>query len=63
MIEIGQLEGWGQVLYAGVSIFFPWTRGNAHERFVTLVAEGKGKLKLRIGSVRVGFRTLEVETG
>ena len=45
------------------TIFFPWTRGNAHERFVTLVAEGKGKLKLRIGSVRVGFRTLEVETG
>jgi len=63
MIEVGQLEGWGQGLYAGVSIFFPWTRGNAHERFVTLVAEGKGKLKLRIGSVRVGFRTLEVETG
>jgi hypothetical protein len=62
MIELGHLEGWGQGLYAGVNIFFPWTRGNAHERFVTLVAEGKGKLKLRIGSVRVGYRTLEVET-
>jgi len=61
-VELGHLEGWGQGLYAGVTIFFPWTRGNAHERFVTLVAEGKGKLKLRIGSVRVGFRTLEVET-
>ncbi len=63
MIELGHLEGWGQGLYAGVNIFFPWTRGNAHERFVTLVAEGKGKLRLRVGSVRVGFRTLEVETG
>ena len=62
MVELGHLEGWGQGLYAGVSIFFPWTRGNAHEKFVTLVAEGKGKLKLRVGSVRVGFRTLEVET-
>ncbi len=62
MIEIGHLEGWGQGLYAGVTIFFPWTRGNAHEKFVTLMAEGKGKLKLRVGSVRVGFRTLEVDT-
>jgi hypothetical protein len=31
-----------------------------HERFVTLVAEGKGKLRIRVGSVRVGFRTVEV---
>jgi hypothetical protein len=61
VIELGHLEGWGQGLYNGVSIFFPWTRGNVHERFVTLVVEGKGKLKLRIGSARVGFRTLTVD--
>jgi hypothetical protein len=60
VIEIGHLEGWGRGLYNGVNIFFPWTRGNVHERFVTLVAEGKGKLRIRVGSVRVGFRTVEV---
>lgn len=60
VIELGHLAGWGQGLYNGVSIFFPWTRGNVHERFFTLVAEGKGKLKVRVGSARVGFRTLEV---
>jgi hypothetical protein len=60
VIELGHLPGWGQGLYNGVSIFFPWTRGNVHERFVTLVVEGKGKVKLKVGSVRVGFRTLEL---
>ena len=60
LIEIGHLEGWGRGLYNGVNIFFPWTRGNVHERFITLVVEGKGKLKVRVGSVRMGFRTLEV---
>jgi len=37
VIELGHLSGWGQGLYNGVSIFFPWTRGNVHERFVTLM--------------------------
>jgi hypothetical protein len=60
VIELGHLSGWGQGLYNGVSIFFPWTRGNVHERFVTLVAEGRGKLRLRVGSARMGYRTVEV---
>ena len=60
VVELGHLAGWGQGLYNGVSIFFPWTRGNVHERFVTLVVEGKGKLRVRVGSARVGFRTVEV---
>jgi hypothetical protein len=62
VIELGHLSGWGQGLYNGVSIFFPWTRGNVHERFVTLVVEGKGKVRVRVGSARVGFRTVEVTT-
>jgi hypothetical protein len=62
VIELGHLSGWGQGLYNGVSIFFPWTRGNVHERFVTLVVEGKGKVKVRVGSARVGYRTVEVTT-
>jgi hypothetical protein len=62
VIELGHLSGWGQGLYNGVSIFFPWTRGNVHERFVTFVVEGKGKVRVRVGSARVGFRTVEVTT-
>jgi hypothetical protein len=60
MVELGHLAGWGQGLYNGVSIFFPWTRGNVHERFFTLVVEGKGTLRIRTGSPRVGFKTVEV---
>jgi hypothetical protein len=62
VIELGHLAGWGQGLYHGVSIFFPWTRGNVHERFMTLVVEGKGTVKVRVGSARVGFRTVELAT-
>jgi hypothetical protein len=60
VVELGHLAGWGQGLYNGVSIFFPWTRGNVHERFVSVVVEGRGKLKVRVGSARVGMRTVEV---
>jgi hypothetical protein len=60
VIEIGHLDGWGRGLYNGPTIFAPWTRGNIHEKFVTLVAEGRGRLKLRLGSCRVGYQTHEV---
>ena len=60
VIEVGHLEGWGQGLYAGSNVFFPWTRGNANERFVTLIAQGSGKLRVKVGSVRVGYRDLEI---
>jgi hypothetical protein len=63
VIELGHLDGWGRGLYNGVSIFFPWTRGNVHERFFTVVTEGRGKLKLRVGSVRVGYRSLDIDVG
>jgi hypothetical protein len=62
VMELGHLSGWGQGLYNGVSIFFPPTRGNVHEAFVTLIVEGKGKVRVRVGSARVGYRTVEVTT-
>ncbi|MBE7941607.1 MULTISPECIES: M14 family metallopeptidase [Ramlibacter] len=62
-VEIGHLEGWGGGLYGGPSVFSPWTRGNAHERFVTLVLAGRGSAQLRIGSARVGFQTLSLDLG
>jgi hypothetical protein len=61
VIDVGHLEGWGRGLYNGVNIFFPWTRGNVNEKFVTLVVQGRGTMRVKVGSVRVGFRTLEVE--
>ena len=60
VVEIGHLAGWGQGLYSGVNIFFPWTRGNVHEKFVTLVTEGHGRMQVKVGSCRVGYRTLEI---
>jgi hypothetical protein len=60
VVEIGHLDGWGRGLYNGPTIFAPWTRGNIHEKFVTLVAEVRGRLTLRVGSCRVGYRTFEV---
>jgi hypothetical protein len=59
-IEIGHLDGWGRGLYNGPTIFAPWTRGNIHEKVVSLVAEGRGRLKLKVGSCRVGYKSFEV---
>jgi hypothetical protein len=60
VIEIGHLDGWGGGLYGGPSVFSPWTRGNAHERFVTLVAAGAGTVHVEVGSCRVGVQRLVV---
>lgn len=61
VVEIGHLDGWGGGLYGGPSVFAPWTRGNAHERFVTLVAAGSGRVHVEVGSCRVGTQTLVVD--
>jgi len=63
VVEIGQLDGWGGGLHGGPSVFSPWTRGNGHERFVTLVTQGTGTLQVRVGSCRVGYRTIGVDVG
>jgi hypothetical protein len=60
IVEIGHLDGWGSGLHNGANIFMPWTRGNVHEKFVTLVLEGGGRLQVKVGSCRVGFRALDV---
>lgn len=60
VLELGHLEGWGAGLYGGSSVFSPWTRGNPHERFVTLVAQGPGRLTVQLGSCRTGAWTLDL---
>jgi Zinc carboxypeptidase len=63
IVEIGHLDGWGQGLNGGPSVFSPWTRGNGHQRYVTLVAEGRGRLALTLTSCRVGERRLTIDLG
>ena len=60
VVEIGHLDGWGGGLYGGPSVFSPWTRGNGHERFVTLVITGAGSVQVEVGSCRVGVQRLVV---
>jgi hypothetical protein len=61
LAEIGHLDGWGGGLYGGASVFSPWTRGNGHERFVTLVVKGKGRVQVEVSSCRVGVQRLVVD--
>ncbi len=61
IVEIGHLDGWGGGLYGGPSAFSPWTRGNGHERFVTLVTTGTGTVHVEVGSCRVGVQSLVVD--
>jgi hypothetical protein len=60
-LEIGHLDGWGSGLHGGPPVFSPWTRGNGHERFVTLVVRGRGRLQVELGSCRVGNQQLTIE--
>ena len=59
LLDLGHLDGWGAGKYGGTTIFMPWTRGNANERFATLVVQGSGALQIKIGSCRMGW--LEVQ--
>jgi hypothetical protein len=61
VLEIGHLEGWGGGLYGGPSVFGPWTRGNGHERVVSLIVAGSGRLLVDVGSCRVGWLQLAVD--
>ena len=61
VVEIGHLQGWGRGLHGGTTVFAPWTRGNAHERFITLLVAGSGQVHLEVGSCRVGLQQQVVE--
>ena len=60
LLDLGHLDGWGAGKYGGTTIFMPWTRGNAHERFATLVVQGTGTLQVKVGSCRMGWLNLEL---
>jgi len=60
-VQVGHLDGWGRGPYGGMQIFAPWTRGNGNERTVVLVVEGRGNLRVKVGSCRVGYQTLGID--
>jgi hypothetical protein len=60
VLDLGHLDGWGRGLHGGSSVFSPWTRGNGHERTLTLLAEGTGTLHVEVASSRAGTCTLAV---
>ena len=61
VVQIGHLDGWGTGLHGGPNTFSPWTRGNGHERFVTLMTQGKGQVYVEVGSCRVGQVALTLQ--
>ena len=61
VVEIGHLAGWGGGLYGHSNAFSPWTSGNRHERFVTLLVAGRGRLQVELASCRVGTRQLAID--
>jgi hypothetical protein len=63
VVQLGHLDGWGGGLYGGPSVFSPWTRGNGHERFVTLLVAGSGTLQVELASCRVGTQTISISVG
>lgn len=63
VLEIGHLEGWGAGLYGGASVFTPWSRGNRHERVVTLIVSGRGRLQVDVGSCRSGWLGVTIDIG
>ena len=63
VVEIGHLDGWGAGLHGGPSVFSPWTGGNGHERFVSLVTSGSGSITVEVSSCRVGRYSLVVPVG
>ncbi len=62
VVELGHLQGWGRGLH-GTSIFSPWSRGNGHERLVTLRVAGTGTVRVEVGSCRVGYTALRLSVG
>ena len=61
VVQIGHLDGWGGGLHGGPSVFAPWTRGNGHQRIVTLIVAGSGSVEVEVSSCRVGVHRLTVK--
>jgi hypothetical protein len=60
-VEIGHLDGWGRGLFDGSgALYSTLTRGTTGARTVSWVVRGRGVVRLRVGSCRVGWTTRDV---
>jgi hypothetical protein len=61
-VVLGQLTGWGRGLGSGFDPpHYPRSSGTGHQARVQYLVRGRGRLKLRIGSCRVGWIERQVD--
>jgi len=64
VVEIGPLDGWGRGLFDGTSALgHTQSRGSTSAKTVAWVLRGKGRVKVRVGSCRVGHIEKTIEVG
>ncbi len=60
--EVGHLEGWGTGLQSGTGVpYFQRTRGGGAARTLEWTVRGRGRIRARVGSCRVGTAEATVE--
>lgn len=59
--EVGHLDGWGRGLHGGGALFYLRSRGTTGARTLSYVVRGRGVVRLRVGSCRVGWVEKAVE--
>jgi Zinc carboxypeptidase len=61
---LGHLDGWGRGLHSGQNLpSYPQTRGTTNAAHARYLVRGRGRLRVEIGSARVGFVEAELEVG
>lgn len=59
---LGHLDGWGRGLHSGLNLpSHPGTRGSTNAAHARYLVRGRGQLRVRVGSARMGFVEIEVE--
>jgi hypothetical protein len=61
-VVVGHLEGWGRGRFSGQAApHFLRSTGNGHSAWLGYVVRGRGVLRVRVGSCRVGFVEAAIE--
>jgi hypothetical protein len=61
-ISVGHLEGWGRGLHSGVgAVHYPRSSGSGHRAHASYLVRGRGTLRFRVGSCRVGWLEQQVQ--
>lgn len=63
-VALGHLDGWGRGRFDGTgALYYMRSRGNGHRATFRLVGRGAGRVRLKIGSSRVGYVERDVTVG